>query len=276
MIAQLNIQVVSKHGRTSLGQSYFTPPFKIANITEDKKAEWLHLMMMSSSPGILDGDQYSIKIDIGPGSLLNLHTQSYQRLFNMKHGAEQLTEVILGENASFIYLPHPAVPHEDSIFTSRNRIFLPANCSLIWGEILTCGRKLSRGKLANEEVFRFSKYHSITDIFSNNKIIIKENLLMQPGMIDPNDMGQLEGYTHQATLICVNDKIKESSFQDEVHEYLQQQENILAGISSTHGNGVIVRILGYGAEKLHHLLKNIAFISQQYKTTKPVKPSYAS
>jgi urease accessory protein len=274
MIAQLNIQTASKDGKTYLEQSFFTPPFKVANITEDKGAAWLHLMIMNSSPGILDGDSYSIRIDVGANSFLNLHTQSYQRLFNMKNGAAQLTEVVLQANSSFIYLPHPAVPHENSNFTARNKIFLTADCNLLWGEVLTCGRKLSKGVIASE-VFRFSKYHSITEIFNNNKLIIKENLLMQPAMINPNSMGQLEGYTHQATLVCISNKMDNNGFKDEVVEYLESQEDIMSGISSTAGNGVIVRILGYGAEKLYEQLKNIAFISQQQKSKQPVKPVYA-
>ena len=56
----------------------------MANITEDKTGATLQLMLMSSSPGILDGDEYKIKIELEENCSLQLHTQSYQRLFNMK------------------------------------------------------------------------------------------------------------------------------------------------------------------------------------------------
>ena len=51
----------------------------------------------------------------------------------------------------FVLLPHPSVPHEAIDFTSRNKIYLSDNCSLIFGEVLTCGRKL------NGEVFSIFK-----------------------------------------------------------------------------------------------------------------------
>jgi urease accessory protein len=149
MIAKLHIQTAFKNGATCLQQNYFTPPFKTANITEDKRSNWLRIMLMNSSPGILDGDDYEIKIGLAENSSLQLHTQAYQRLFNMKKGATQLMEVHLEKDSSFIYLPHPSVPHENSIFTAKNKIFLNNDCNLIWGEVLTCGRKL------NGEVFRF-------------------------------------------------------------------------------------------------------------------------
>jgi urease accessory protein len=253
MYSNLNIETIYKNGATSLGKSYFTPPFKIANITEDKKSEWLQLMLMSSSPGILDGDQYKIRIELRENSSLQLHTQSYQRLFNMKEGAAQHMEVYLEKGSSFIYLPHPSVPHENSIFSATNKFYLGDSCNLIWGEILTCGRKL------NGEVFRFSSYRSISEVFIHDKLLIKEHLFMQPSLINPDSIGQLEGFTHQASLISV----RESHSTDSIYDYLSQQEEILFGVSVTAGNGLIVRMLGYKAEQLYHHLQQITALLQQ-------------
>lgn len=263
MIANLDIQTIYKGGVTRLAKSYFTAPFKVANITEDKRSEWLQLMLMSSSPGILDGDQYKIKIELGENSSLHLHTQSYQRLFNMKEGAAQHMEVHLEKGSSFIYLPHPCVPHENSIFRATNKFYLGDSCNLVWGEILTCGRKLSKGLLAdftdNGEVFRFSSYRSISEVFIHDKLLIKEHLFMQPSLINPDSIGQLEGFTHQASLIS----IRESNNTDSIYDYLSQQEEILFGVSATAGNGLIVRMLGYKAEQLYHHLQQITVLLQQ-------------
>jgi urease accessory protein len=158
----------------------------------------LHLMLMSSSPGILDGDQYQLKIELEEGCSLELHTQSYQRLFNMKQSAAQSLEVHLSVGSSFCFLPHPAVPHAAAVFKSTNKIYLQENCSIVFGEILTCGRKL------NGEVFLFSKYHNLTEIYLQQKLIIKENLLIEPATINVHAIGQLEGFTHQASLIYLH------------------------------------------------------------------------
>ena len=206
-------------------------------------------MLMSSSPGILDEDEYDIKSGVSESSDLELHTQSYQRLFKMKTGAKQSMEVYLDKGSSFVYLPHPAVPQENSIFLAKNKIYLSDSCRLVWGEVLTCGRKL------NGEEFRFSKYHNITGIFINDKLVIKENLLMQPSLINPNLMGQLEGFTHQASFICINEKAGCLEIGDAVHEYLSLQKEIEFGVTSPPVNGLIIRILGYKAEQLHDCLK---------------------
>ena len=252
MIAGLRIQTALRGNVTFLEKAYCTTPFKIANITEDKKDKTLRLMLMSSSPGILDGDEYKIKIDVANNCSLDLQTQSYQRLFNMKVGASQNMEVHLQEGASFCFIPHPSVPHESSIFVARNKIFLSNNCDLIWGEVLTCGRKLSG------EVFLFSKYHNVTEIFLNNKLISKENLLVQPSLVDVNAIGQLEGYTHQATLIYLNEKAAIKNLITEITKFLSAQNEITFGITAAPKNGLIIKFLGYKAEQLFDCIKTIA------------------
>jgi len=261
MNARLHIQTASQDGITILKQHYYTPPFKVANITEDKKGGILHVMLMSSSPGILDGDDHQLKIDIADNCRLQLHTQSYQRLFNMKKGASQNMEVVVHKNASFVFIPHPVVPHEHSIFTARNTIHLHDDSHLVWGEILTCGRKL------NGEQFIFSKYHSITDVFMNERLVIKENWLVQPSLLNVHAIGQWEGYSHQASLIIVNEPETTSMAKEAMNDYLLQQSGITFGISTFSPGGLIVRVLGYKAEQLFNSLNTLAtFVS----TGKPV------
>jgi urease accessory protein len=264
MIAKLYIETGLKKSITCLKQSYFTSPFKVANITEDKSSPQLQLMLMSSSPGILDEDEYELKIELGENSSLQLHTQSYQRLFSMKKGAKQLMEAYLHKGSSFIYLPHPSVPHENSAFIATNKFFLSTGCRLVYGEILTCGRRL------NGEVFRFSKYHSITEVSINNKLIVKENILMQPSVIDPFVIGQLEGFTHQASFIFLDEKTDCNDAAVTLHDYLSLQQEIVFGITAAPANGLIIRLLGYRAEQLYDLLKAILKIAEQ--ATKTIDP----
>lgn len=256
MKSKLQIQTSLYNGITQLGNCYFSPPFKVMNITEDKTGKLLHLMLMSSSPGILDEDEYEMRIDVIENGSLQIHSQSYQRLFNMVKGAKQTMEVHLQDNASFTYLPYPSVPHENSIFKAINKIYLNKNCNLIWGEILTCGRKLKG------EVFTFSTYHNCTELYLYNKLIVKENLLMQPLLTNPSSMGQLEGFTHQANLILIiNKTIVVEEFSDTIHEYLHNQTAINFGVTTIPSNGIIVRILGYKAEQLYDCLKHIASLA---------------
>jgi urease accessory protein len=251
MISRVNIQAGMRGGITYLESSFCDQPFKIVDITENKKEGRMHLIMMNCSPGILDGDEYDIKINLADDCDVSLGTQSYQRLFAMKKSARQRLEIRMGSGSSLSYIPHPVVPHSTSSFFSENRIYVSGECSLIWGEVLTCGRNL------NGEVFLFSKYHSITSFYINDKLVIKENLLIDPAAIDMKTIGQLEGFTHQATLTCIQAE-ETSAIQKEVHGLLLGTEGISFGITAAPVQGFVVRILGFKAEQLFNCLKKIA------------------
>ena len=254
MIANLHIQTILRGRVTCLGKAFFTPPFKVANITEDKKAATLQLMLMSSSPGILDEDRYHLKIELAANTSLQLHTQSYQRLFDMKLGAEQHTELHLQPGASFCFLPHPSVPHANARFMATNNIYLSHGCRLLWGEIITCGRKL------NGEIFHFSKYHSLTSIFIENRLAIRENMLIVPDAVDITGMGLWEGFTHQASLIYMDENTTVEESTQLINTYLSRQPGIAYGITAAPVRGLVVRLLGYKAEQLFDCLKTMAAI----------------
>jgi urease accessory protein len=270
MRSDVNIHVATRNGISLLASAYFTPPFKIANITEDKSGP-LHLMLMCSSPGVLDGDEQTIRITLDSHAQLQLHTQSYQRLFQMKQGATQTMEVCIGKDASFRWLPHPVVPYKNSIFKARNRIFLAEGAQLLWGEVLTCGRKLTG------EVFTLSSYHVRTEIYIRDQLALLENMYLNPTTIRPGSLGQWEGYTHQASLLT-NIKVVRT----DIEEYLSTQKEMMYGITEGPASTLIIRILGNAAESLYDALKTIAALipanpqPSANPSLTPQPPSHAS
>ena len=257
MITHLNIETALRNHKTILTNGFAMAPLKIANITENKEKALLELMLMSSSPGILNGDEYQLQIAVAPNCSLRLHTQSFQRLFNMQQGhnapgAIQKLEVDIEENAFFCYVPHPTVPHKNAVFSNFNTIKLQPTSKLIWGEIISCGRKL------NGEAFQFTRIRIKTEIFIADKLVIKENLLAEPATKHPSTMGQWEGYSHQASLIIVDDAVDINKMKEVIIPILQQQDDIEFGVSEPNINGLVVRLLGYKGEQLYKCLQQIA------------------
>lgn len=255
--AVLNLETKLRAGKTVLQDSYCTQPFKIANITEDKLSSHLKLMLMSSSPGILEGDTYNMQVTVGEGCSLELITQSYQRLFQMKQGASQSLQVKMQRGSSFVYLPHPVVPHRNAVFTSKSKIFLAEDCALLWGEVINCGRKL------NGEVFQFSSYHNLTEIYLNNRLAVKENILLQPQQSSLSTIGQLEGFSHQATLLYLKEEVAVAPLLETLVEKLELQDNIIFGVSALPVNGLVIRLLGHKAEQLFQLVQSLGHVLQR-------------
>jgi urease accessory protein len=172
----------------------------------------------------------------------------------MKTGAKQNMEVYMANHSSLTYLPHPVVPHKSSSFSTHNRIFLSAGCELVWGEVLTCGRQL------NGETFSFARYHNKTEIFLQGRLAVKENLCLEPVTMNVNAIGQMEGYTHQASFIYINEKASVQNLYTEISEYLNHEQEVCAGVSILPVNGLIVRLLGYKGEQLHNCLQQLPLL----------------
>jgi urease accessory protein len=257
MNASVRIEVGYKNQRSFLKECFCTQPFKVADVTENKKENQLHLVLMSSSPGILDGDHYAVDIKVGKKSYLKLTTQSYQRLFQMKRGATQTMNVVVDETAIFSFLPHPVVPHAHSSFSSKNKLHLQQDSTVLWAETLACGRK------ENNEVFHYTSYHNNTDIFIDGRLVIRENIIMKPAENNLKAIGQLEGYTHQSVLIFISKEVATDEIIKNVIRFLDPKFDIEYGVTTLQVPGIMVRMHGNKAEQLHSFVQTIGSICLQ-------------
>lgn len=245
MVGKLDITITLKADHSILKDAYATQPFKIVPINKYDDDQALYLMVMNSSPGILSGDEYHINISIEKNARLQLQSQAYQRLFNMENFATQHTQITLQENSCLAYVPHPIVPHEKSTFYATNHIDMENNCTLILGEIITSGRKLFG------ESFKFNLFQNRVEVYYRQKLIFKDNVLLQPSIMNMNTMGMLEEYSHQGSLFFINTS-NTSCIEaiNHIHQESQKLTDVAIGISTLQANGFIVRILGNSGEQL--------------------------
>ncbi|MDX1774649.1 urease accessory protein [Oceanihabitans sediminis] len=250
-MGQYSIETGLYQERTILKDTYFTPPFNVVEIREDKTNPLMEVMIMSSSPGFFNLDDYKIEINVKTDTLLNLQTQSYQRVYDTPDGARQEMKVIIEEDAYFSHVPHPSVPHKGAIFESKNNINLAKNSVLIWGEILACGRKL------NGESFAFTKYSSLTEIYREGKLFYKDNLYLKPSAVDFKTLGQYETFTYQANFVSIDPFHSAKDRMAFISTVLAEEEDILFGVSQLSEDACALRVLGNSGEQLFSALKKI-------------------
>ncbi len=253
MDCKLSITCGTRDGKSYLKDVFVSPPFRVLPVGQLKKDGGAYLMITSSSPGMLSGDHYYLNILIEENARLQLLSQSYQRLFNMDDHATQKLILHMQANTSFSYVPHPIVPHENSTFIGSNAIYLDRHCDFMMGEIITCGRK-NLG-----EVFKYNHFQNKIEVFFNENLILKDNILLQP-QITPLDSvgGCLEEFTHQGTLIYLNTKnIPVTDSIEEVFEMLNTEADIEFGISALQKDGFVIRVLGFGGEQIFDCFRKI-------------------
>jgi urease accessory protein len=69
-------------------------------------------------------------------------------------------------------------------------------------------------------------------------------------------MGQMEGFTHQASLLWVKDRGLGGA-RARVEEWLAGIEGIVHGVSEGPANSLVIRLLGNKAEQLYDCLKEV-------------------
>ncbi|AZA77352.1 urease accessory protein UreD [Chryseobacterium sp. G0186] len=254
MDSRLNIIAGFKGGESYVKDLYVSLPFRVVSVGQRKSDKKLYQMIMSSSPGILDGDRYQIDVSLEKGASLQLQSQSYQRLFNMKDKAVQELNISMEDNTSFAYVPHPVVPHEDSNFKSKASIQIGENSQIIISEIITCGRK------HYGEVFKLKRFQNLMEIYHHHKLVVKDNVLIQPDLIPISSIGNLEQYTHQGTLIFYSTKDsvdKNGLIETIVEAAAKHNEEMEVGVSAMEGNGFVVRALGHGGELMYNFFLHV-------------------
>lgn len=254
MTSQLHITATYNGTKTILDNVFFTSPYKVADVTLNKSKSTLELMIMSSSPGIMDGDEHHTKIELNENSKVIIKSQAYQRLFPMQTGANYFTEIHLNHHSDLQYIQKPIVPQANSIYNQHQKIYCKANSKLILGEIITCGRKL------NGEQFSFSKFHSVTDIYIDETLALKENVLIEPVKIACSSFGELEEFSHQSTLFCFLPNADAKLIRQQLLELSSFKPNMCIGFTWPQENLLVIRNLCHQAEEAYNLQNEIAEI----------------
>lgn len=245
--------VTARRGEKSYMKDLFvSPPFRVVSVGQLESDGGAYLMVMSTSPGILDGDSYHLDIRVEEGARLQLQSQSYQRLFQMEGRATQEMHITLGPNASFSQVPYPIVPHTNSSFHSMSRVEMADGCTFLQSEIITCGRK------HHGEAFCFREFHNRVEVYHEGRLLLKDNVWLIPSQMPLLGLGLLEGFTHQGTLICLNTrKVSVSKQVELIYEQLSEEKEIEFGISLTQTEGFVLRLLGQGGEQLYRCFRQV-------------------
>ena len=182
----------SKNGTTFIKDSFFTSPFKIMKPFQ-KEDGGITVFQQSASPGILAGDTQKHNIIVEKGANLEIVSQSFEKIFKMEEGekAERKISASVGEGGTLIYAPNPCIPFAKSNFVSSTKISLAKDSRLIYEDCICAGR------VAGGEVFDFTRYKNMIEIYREGRMVFRENLFLEgsDGQTRPERKALLQGKT---------------------------------------------------------------------------------
>lgn len=252
----VKIHASKKDGKTVLKDVFFTSPYKIMNPFY-RNGDFMTIMCMSASAGIMAGDIQEFSFTIDEGAKLEFISQSYEKIHKMEQGfACRNTEISVGKDACFYYNPMPTQPFKDSAYKSIVNVHLEDSSSqFIMKEIITGGRTLCG------ECFEYTFYDNLVNIYIGDLLVYRDNTRFHPEEMNLSGIGFHENFTHMGTLLLFHVK-KDTQWIKQAQELLDQTPNLEGGVTRIDSIAIMIRVLGYQGEQLEQILDQIIHMSE--------------
>lgn len=227
-----------------------------------------HIYMMSSSGGILGGDEQKIDVVMGRDSAARITTQSATKIYKTESGYASQCINIHGQEGSYLeFVPHQIIPFKGSRFYQEVNLKVEENAVLIYSEII------SPGRIASGEKFDLDLCFLRTSTYRNDQLVFTDVMSMSH-----KDKAGLEsvfgGKDVFSTLYIVGSSIQIERIVEEI-SLSRESTSLLAGCSSLpHDSGIIVRMLADSVSEVVALTESITgILRDSVKKSQKTKPT---
>ncbi len=283
-VSELSLRAVRRGEKTVLPDVAATMPFKVmhpfavpaATLVGASGAEGLaeqaaQVMVMSTSAGIMGGDDQRVRVAVGRGAALQVTTQAFEKVHRMEPGqsASRSTELIVEDGGYLDYSPQPMIPFAGSAYAAETEVRLGGPCArLVYEEVLSCGRA------ARGERFGYRGFRNRVRVDVAGTPVYLDNALYDPQAMPMEDFGFYEGFSHLGNLVLVNCGVGEAAF-SAVRDYLRDETGVIGaaagspvgaatgsdaisgGVTRLDSGDVCVRLLGHRAQRLGDVFKKV-------------------
>lgn len=234
-------------------------PFLIqkAMYPDSKYPHFAHIYIMSSSGGILQGDEQKINVVMGKNSTARITTQSATKIYKMEHGyASQYIDIHSQEGSYLEFVPHQIIPFKSSRFYQEVNLEVEKDAILIYSEIISAGR------IASGEKFDFDLCFLRTTASRNGKTLFTD--VMNLSHKDKENFESIFGGKGIfSTIYIIGDSISVEMIVDKIDSSVNA--SFLASCSTLpNDSGIIVRILADSVSEIVTLTEHVTNIFRSF------------
>lgn len=246
-----SLRAEKREGKTQLAQISFTAPFKIMSPFYDQ-SEWMRVMLLSASAGIMEGDVQEFDIQVGKDARMSFSAQAYEKIHKMREGrARRKASLTVEEGGALDYHSQPVIPFAQSAFSSTLEARLADESALFcYEEILSCGRT------AYGEAFDYRLYQNLVEVRRADKLIYRDNCFFTPKTMDMEGIGMYEGYHHCGTFLLFGKRVGQEQI-EKIRKKFEEDTECEGGITRISDLDLAVRVLGNRAQHLEELFAHI-------------------
>ncbi len=227
------------------------------------------VFIITTTGCILQGDRFTIEIDLAPDTRAHVTTQAATKIHSMDANyAAQTQNIVLGENAYLEYLPDPVIPHAHARFITTTDVCLAPSATLLYSEIMMAGRKYhGAGELFQYDVFSSTvraRRPDGTELFT-------EKFVIEPHVHNVRQVGVMGTFDVFANVVLLTPKHHADKVFDQVPAVVNQEEQWAAGASRLPNDaGLVFKVLGQESEPVRAKVREFWSIVRQTVTGAPV------
>ncbi|NUU60361.1 urease accessory protein UreD [Paenibacillus sp. JW14] len=251
--AELRAYFHQSDDRTFLKGKYHTAPIKIAKSFQMDQE--LGIIVMDVSPGMLEGDNYSMEWFAGQNTSLYVTNQSFTKVHPCPNGgrAEMRQLFQLDQSAFVQYMPQPSMLYQDAEYMNTTVVRLAPGAVWMQAEVLCPGRTHLG------ERFKYRHYQSALSVYYQDEMIFNQRQRIVPSSQNLQEKGAWEEQTHWGTFYVFSDRIN-SSHVEAIREKLQSlpqtpKSEVLFGVTLTYRHGLVVTASAQAAWPLQETLE---------------------
>ena len=199
----IELVLEQKDNRVITTKKYYEGLVKVsANIRNDReKIPTYYLMQLGG--GYIEGEKYKNLFNLKDNTRAIITTQASTKVYKCEHGDKVLQEttIELGKNSILEYIADTVILYKNAIYKQVNNIYLDESSTLIYSDGITAGWSPEGDK------FAYSNVQLKSNVYINNKIVLLDNLIVNPRENDVTKLGFFEEYSNFGTLLIINKNI---------------------------------------------------------------------
>lgn len=236
----IELVLEQKGNRTITSKKYYEGLVKVsANIRNDREGIITYYLLQLGG-GYIEGEKYKNIFKLKDGTRALITTQASTKVYKCEHGdkVEQETIIELGKNSVLEYVTDTVILYKNAIYKQVNNIYLDESSTLIYSDGITSGWSPEGDK------FTYTNVQLKSNVYINNKIVLLDNLIVNPKENDVTKLGFFEDYSNFGTLLVINKNITSNVIEEVRKELEKIKLPIDFGISELEVNGFVLRVLG--------------------------------
>ena len=231
------------------------------------------VFMISTSGCLLQGDRLGLDIHLSAGACGHVTTQAATKIHAMSHNyAAQRQRITLEEESYLELMPDPVIPHDGSRFFSTTQITIHPTATLLYGEIVTSGRKYH----AADGGFNFDLYSSTIDAqTSDGAELFSERYLLTPKTQPLNNAGVMGSFSVFGNLILLTPTRHHAAILQRTLPVYDAAAGIASGASLLPNQcGLIFKALGHEAHQVKSALRAFWQVAREEVTGASLMPAF--